>query len=73
MALIVPAAATSSLITEVASPGWRKSRTGAEEEGVGELDVGEGIGVDAVAEQPARPNAPTATRSTARRPSTTTG
>jgi DNA-3-methyladenine glycosylase len=30
-------------------------------------------GVEAVAEQPARPNAPAATRNTARRPSTTTG
>jgi hypothetical protein len=72
IALIVPAAATSSLITAVASPGSRKSRTGIDEEGVGVLD-GEAVGgVDAVEEQAARPNAPAAA-STARRPSITTG
>src|SRR5665811_1554660 len=73
IALIVPAAATSSLITAVASPGSRKSRTGIDEEGVGVLDGEEDVDVDAVDEQPARPNAATATRRTARRPSTTTG
>jgi YD repeat-containing protein len=61
------------LITAVASPGPRKSRAGIDDEGVGVLDGGVDEDVDAVDEQLARPNAPTATRRTARRPSTTTG